>query len=66
MVVVSYQVADLMLSPAPLARHLLMVPLVAYVMGPQERKKPLLVNLDPNLLSMMVNIIFLVKMALNL
>ena len=66
MVVVSYQVADLMLSPALLARPSLMAHSVAYVMEPRERKKHLLENLAPNLLSMMANIIYLVKMALNL
>ena len=66
MVVVSYLVADLMLSPAPLAKPLLTVLSVAYVMGPQGHKKLSLENLAPNLLSMMVNIIYLVRMALSL
>ena len=66
MVVVSYQVADLMLSPVPLAKPSLMAPLAAYVMEQRGRKKHLLENLAPNLLSMMANIIYLVKTGLNL
>ena len=66
MVVVSYQVAAQMLSLAPSAKPSLTAPSAAYVMEQRGRKKPLLENLAPNLLFMMANIIYLVKMALNL
>ena len=63
---VSCPAAYFRLIPVPLAKLLLTALSVAYVMEPQGRKKPLLVNLDPNLLFMTVNTIYLVKTALNL